>query len=110
MAFEGWTPGGRSYRNCNPGNLRRSAIQTGSEGGYAVFDRFASGWAALLADVRAKCTGHTVTGLGPTSTVREFFLVYAPAGDSNHPEKYAQFVAARAGLSVGDTLGSLLED
>ncbi len=99
MAFEGWRPGSRSYRNCNPGNLRYSPIQQSTDAdGYACFTRFAYGWAALLADITGKATGHTRTSLGPESTIYEFFTVYAPSGDNNHPVRYAEFVADRIGV------------
>lgn len=110
MVFEGWAPGSRSYRNNNPGNLRRSIMQSGTSGGYATFERFSHGWAALVSDVTSKCQGRTVTSLTPQSTIREFFEVYAPAADSNHPLRYATFVCNRANLSLEDTLASLLED
>jgi hypothetical protein len=108
MAFEGWEPGSRSYRNCNPGNLRRSVIQAGTAGGYALLDRFAHGWGALVADVSSKCSGRTATTLTPASTILEFFRVYAPSSDNNHPETYAKFVAARAGLDINTQIGSLM--
>lgn len=74
-----------------------------------MFDTFAHGWAALIADVTSKCSGRTATKLTPQSTIKEFFEVYAPAADSNHPLAYARYVANRANLSIEDTLGSLLE-
>ena len=107
--YEGWRPGTRAYRNCNPGNLRFSPMQDHNEDGYACFNTFAQGWAALLYDVRSKATGHTRTGLGPGSTIEDFFRVYAPAEDKNHPLDYADFVARRAGLQITDTLDTLLD-
>lgn len=109
MSFEGWAVGSRAYRQSNPGNLRRSVIQTDTQGGYAVFDTFAHGWAALIADVTSKCSGRTATKLTPQSTIKEFFEVYAPSSDNNHPLVYAKYVANRANLSIDDTIGSLLE-
>jgi hypothetical protein len=94
MHFEGWSVGNASYRNRNPGNLRSASTATGQDSrGFAVFPSLVDGYKALLADLAAKFTGHTRTGLGPSSTILEFFRVYAPAADSNYPEKYADFVA-----------------
>ena len=62
MAFEGWNPGSRSYRNCNPGNLRGSFIQhLMDSNGYCIFETFANGWLALISDVTAKCSNRSVT-------------------------------------------------
>jgi len=99
--FEGWIAadehklGSMSWRHRNPGNLRSAKTAVAHEDGYAVFGSLADGWAALLADIRAKCQGKpfTRTELGPESTIQEFFDIYAPAADRNHPKVYAGFVA-----------------
>lgn len=95
MQFEGWRPGSRSWRNRNPGNLRWSTMQTGTDGGYAAFDSLDDGWQAMIHDIKCKCRGKpfTSTGLGPDSTILEFFQKWAPSSDGNHPVKYAEFVA-----------------
>jgi hypothetical protein len=95
--FEGWFPESRSYRNNNPGNLRHSRFAVDRVGGFARFELYEQGFAALLWDIAAKCTGRTGSGLEPTSTILEFFGVYAPAEDDNHPIAYATFVAAFVG-------------
>ena len=92
---------GPGSRNNNPGNLRFIG-QRGSTGaddrGFAVFPTMQLGWDALLRDVRAKLTGNTRTTLGPTSTVAEFFNVYAPRFE-NDTGKYIATVSGWLGLS-----------
>lgn len=94
MSFEGWTAGSRSNRNRNPGNLRDGVGKIGEDPqGYAIFAYMVDGYRALCDDIRAKVTGHNAHGLGPTSTLAEFFRIYAPADDSNNPVSYAAAVA-----------------
>lgn len=94
MAFEGWHPGDRPYRNRNPGDLRSSPYQNEKDqGGYVVFTRFALGYEALLRDLYDKCVGKTVTSLGRTSTLYDLVNVWAPTSDHNDPNRYAEFVA-----------------
>ena len=95
LRFEGFRSGSMSWRNRNPGNLRSSSLAYKVREGYAVFESFERGWAALIRDLRAKFAGapYTSTGLGPNSTLLEFFEKYAPGSDGNKPRGYAQFVA-----------------
>lgn len=91
---------GRAKANKNPGNLRfiGQAGSMGQDGaGYAIFPSPQLGWNALLADVRAKLTGATRTGLGPESTLYQFISVYAPASE-NPTTAYIAFVAAELGV------------
>ena len=125
---EGWRPGTRSYRNCNPGNLRWSKFEYSHEddpmaGRYAVFSTIAHGFAALRYDLLCKCTGKTAAWhdadkdgvkdpgeeLSPSDTLSELFRVYAPSEDQNDPESYAVQACRRACLNTTDTLASLLE-
>lgn len=120
-SHEGWYPGSRSYRNNNPGNLRPPDGQSNfwagqigvDDGGYAIFDGYESGWAALYGDVSRKFSGNTVTGLGPSSTIADFFSVYSPASDNNNVAAYAadvaQFCSAKLGadLTAGSTLAEV---
>ena len=55
-----------------------------------VFLSLADGFAALLADLRAKFGGSH--NLKPESTLLDLFNCYAPAGDANNPSAYTQFV------------------
>lgn len=102
MHEEGWFPGSRSYRNRNPGNLRDSATKSAEDAeGYAVFLSFVAGYQALLADIEAKFSGRTRTGLGPESSIAQFFAIYAPLGDRNNPERYAADVCVRLAAALG---------
>lgn len=94
---------GRARANNNPGNLRfaiqREAIGT-DEANYSRFSTPQDGWEALLADIRAKMTGRTRTGLGPGSTLAELIAVYAPEADRNPTAAYIQFVAREVGVAA----------
>lgn len=95
--MEGYgTPGTVATRNHNPGNLR-SWGNTATADGYATFPSPIAGWEAL----RVQVTKNIRRGL----TTREFFCGkpgvypgYAPVQDGNHPNNYAEFVAARLGI------------
>ena len=106
---EGWYPKSKSWRNKNPGNLRSSPFQALAKEGYAVFETEHQGMAALLWDLEAKCTGRTGTPLGPKSSLADLFHVYAPSGDDNDPDSYAEAVAAELGVSADYKLGLFLE-
>jgi hypothetical protein len=112
---EGWFAGSHSQRNNNPGNLRSGVGQTGSDGSFAIFASYQDGFNALVSDITAKFTGNTRTGLGPSSTILQFFQVYAPSADSNDPATYAQSVVDYLNANLGtffevtDTLQDLME-
>jgi len=108
MWMEGWKPESRSYRNCNPGNLRWSKFQEDTEDNYAVFANFSIGWSALLFDVKCKCTGKTRTPLKPTSNIIDFFEVFAPYRDDNNPHHYADVACKRAKLDKHMQLKDLM--
>lgn len=114
---EGWkTPkeagndcGSRSWRNNNPGNLRSSPMQSGSDGGFAVFKTEQGGFAALEWDLTQKCKGNTSTGLGPNSTLRQLIFKWAPPSDNNDTEAYLAAVSHMTGISPDTLLGTLLD-
>ena len=105
--FEGWYPGSRSYRNNNPGNLKLAG-QAGATGadetGHAIFDSFASGWAALLSQLRIAFEGRSRV-YTPADTLYTFFGKYAEANSIS----YARSVAAALGVAPGDTLAAIME-
>ena len=102
MAYEGWKPNTRSYRNRNPGNLRASTLAIGQDAdGYCIFGSFSAGYFSLLKDLAAKVRGHTRHGLSLHSTLLDLFDVYAPAADHNWPRLYALFVARRLAKTYG---------
>lgn len=82
-------------RNNNPGDLRNPAT-----GSFQIFANPDQGFQALKSDLQAKITGHTKTGLGPNSTVRDLAYVWAPPSDNNDSESYAKNLAAKAGVST----------
>ena len=101
--------GSRSYRNNNPGNLRRSKFQAGTRAGFSYFNSYEEGFKALMWDIEQKCKGNTSTGLGPEKTLLDLFKVYAPAEDQNDPTSYANTVAKKLGVPVSLKLKELLK-
>jgi hypothetical protein len=105
--FEGYYKGSKSYRNNNPGNLRYSGWETsfGAIGtdstGFAIFDTYAHGFAALVDLLTRRAASN------PNWTLLDLFNSYAPSSDNNNPNQYAAFVAQQTGLDVNTTLGSL---
>ena len=108
--FEGGHPKDRNMRNNNPGNIRTvgTATPPKDSGGFAIYNTYQEGLDALKRDISAKITGNTHTGLGPNSTIRDFFYTYAPPSDNNPTEKYAQTVANALGVTPDATLGTFL--
>lgn len=105
--FEGWYAGSKAWRNNNPGNLRWSKFQAGQRDGFSYFNTAEDGWKALVFDVGNKCLGNTKTGLGPNSTIRQFFDVWAPTSDNNYPAGYSKFVAGECGLASQSLLSEV---
>jgi hypothetical protein len=106
-APHGSKPPSRAWRNNNPGNLRKSPMALSEEEGYAVFKTYHEGLLALLLDLEAKATGHTGTGLGPASTMRQLIAVWAPPSDNNDTDAYVRAVALAVGLTPEATLSAL---
>ncbi len=106
--YEGWYPFSRSWRNNNPGNLISSPFECGTDGRFAKFRNYASGWLALVWDVARKSIGQTRSGLGPESTIQQFFNVWAPYSDGNDSLQYAKFVADRIGASIDSKLKEVI--
>jgi len=105
---EGWFKGSRSWRNNNPGNLRRGKFQSGQRDGFAYFRFYIIGFFALYWDLRQKAKGNTVTNLTGDSTLLELFEVYAPADDGNNPQGYAEAVARRLQIPTSTKLSWFL--
>lgn len=85
--------------NNNPGNLRGAS-------GWQKFSTPEEGFQALVDDITAKQTGRTTTGLGPTSTLAEFFSKYAPPSE-NDTQRYVDVVAKRLGVTADTQIGKL---
>lgn len=99
--YEGYTPNSRSYRNCNPGNVRYSPVGylpiyqpvEKDKDGFAVFKDFATGWLYLKNLVKSKTVSN------PEWTIYDFFSWYAPSSE-NDPKAYAEFVARKLDVDV----------
>jgi len=103
---EGWYPGSRSYRQNNPGNLRYSKFQTGTDGGFSVFATYDDGFKALVYQLKLAVTGSSAV-YKPTMTLLEFFQTYAPSSDNNYPETYAAAVAKKLGIKTSDIISDV---
>lgn len=101
--FEG-QPGDLNYRNNNPGNLRYAG-QPGSTlgpNGFAVFDTWADGMAALQRQIQLDANRN------PGWSITDFVNSYAPPSDNNpNNANYANSIAAALGVSPDTTLGEL---
>jgi hypothetical protein len=95
-------PGDLNYRNNNPGNLRSAPGQTGKASGYATFGTFSDGWAALKAWIS------NFAAKNPNGNFYDMFAKYAPAGDNNKPDAYADYVANYAGADPAQSVSSFL--
>lgn len=94
--------GSLAYRNNNPGNLRPGSLAvgaTGSNGGYAVFPDFQTGWNALLGLIQSPAYW--------SLTLVQFFSQYAPSADNNNPAAYAATVAASLGVDPNTPISQL---
>lgn len=101
--YEGFFPGSRSWRNCNPGNfkftpyIKSLGAATQDRGGFAVFSTYPIGFTALTLFLTAACHGQ-LRSYKPTMTLNQFYEVYAPTSDNNAPHLYAKFVASQLGV------------
>ena len=98
---EGWFLGSRSYRNKNPGNLRRGQwkLAIGYDAlDFAIFKTEADGMATLKAMIKNAATGGSKV-YKPTDSLSTFFAKYAPSTDHNDPARYATVVAKAMGVS-----------
>lgn len=95
-------PPNRSFRNCNPGNLRSPEWPNKDADGFDVYGDVIAGYESLWDDLADKFqTGHNSHGLGPTSTLLDLFKVYAPNQDGNDPDSYCVFAAAWLTQALG---------
>ena len=106
--FEGYYPGSLSYRNKNPGNLRRGKGQIGVYKNFAIFETYEDGFEALLHQLRLSATS-TGPNYHHSMTLLEFFEVYAPEADSNQPNGYAAFVAQKLRVGINYPIANFLQ-
>ena len=109
QAFEGWFTGSRSWRNKNPGNLRRSSRATGKDkDGFCIFPNVETGFNALCHQIQIACDGRS-TVYKPTDTILQFLEKYAPSSDGNYPEIYAKFTVKKTGFPLSTEMSELLK-
>lgn len=99
--------GSISYRNNNPGNLRWSPFQNGTEGGFSTFRTYEEGFDALEYQLTIAANGKSQV-YTPEMTLLRFFQVYAPSSDNNYPDIYAKFVADSLGININTKIKTLL--
>lgn len=118
--YEG-RPGDLNYQLNNPGDCRCSpvgylpkyglvrCIDTNTnpaylfhKGKFAMFPTYELGWEYLLNMVHVMAANHS------SWSIVDFFAHYSPTSDGNAPNKYAEWVADRLGVSTATTLSQLL--
>jgi hypothetical protein len=106
-------PPNRSFRNCNPGNLRSHDWPSHDGDGFDIYGDVIAGYESLWDDLSDKFqAGHNAHGLGPASTLLDLFKVYAPGQDGNDPDSYCVFAAGWISQALGlpISVSSLLGD
>ncbi|WP_431322459.1 conjugal transfer protein [Rhizobium sp. YTU87027] len=99
--------GSRSWRNCNPGNIRKGDFSIncgaiGDDGSFAIFPEEDTGKAAIIALLR------TATYI--KLTLKQAIFRYAPPSENN-TEAYAQFIHSKTGIALNALLSNLkMED
>lgn len=106
---EGWFDGSRSWRNNNPGNLRKSKFEVSNVRGFSTFSNEHHGFFAAIYDLHCKCSGRTATGLGPKKTISDLIAVYAPPGDNNDVSSYVQSVIGELEIKADTKLSWFVE-
>ena len=101
---EGWTTGSRSFRNHNPGNVRKGSYSDGlgatgvDPQNFLIFPDYETGFAALCQFLVNACSGK-YPKYDPNKGLNAFFGVYSPSWDGNDSTKYASIVAYTLGIS-----------
>ncbi|MGK6315030.1 CHAP domain-containing protein [Neorhizobium sp. DT-125] len=98
--------GSRSWRNCNPGNIRKGDFSIncgaiGDDGSFAIFPDEATGMAAIVALLK--------TAAYARLTLRDAVFRYAPPGDGNNSQEYADFIHRETGIALATVLSTLSE-
>ena len=108
---EGWFPGSRSYVNRNPGNIKfvgqKKAVGKDG-GGFCIFATYADGYQELKDMLVRAATPPDSATYQANMSLQDFFRRYAPAGDNNDPDRYAEAVAKKLGVGVGVPISSLI--
>lgn len=85
----------------NPGAIRSK------KGPFLKFKTYQEGWNYLLNYLTRAATGKH-PAYKPTMTLLEFQKVYSPTSDNNNPQKYAEFVAKRIGVTINTQIKNLV--
>jgi len=98
--------GSRSWRNCNPGNIRKgdfslNAGAIGDDGRFAIFPDEQTGMAAIIALLK--------TSKYINLTLRDAVFRYAPPSENNSTA-YAAALAERTGIPLNTPLSTLKAD
>jgi len=98
----------RGWRNKNPLNVRYSPAndwigQVGNDGAFCTFDSFENGLRAAVKILSKYYTDYNL------QTVGQILARFAPFGDGNNPERYAQTVASLTGLGPAERVDSLVK-
>lgn len=98
---EGWFPNSRSFRNKNPGNLRKGqwSLAIGyDKDSFAIFKTEADGMTTLKNMIKNAASGQSKV-YKPTDSLVVFFKKFAPSSDNNNPEHYASVVGKKMGVN-----------
>ena len=98
--FEGFTPGSKSFRFNNPGNIKNSL------GEFIQFTSYDEGFLYLKNYIKRACTGEH-RAYKPSFTIRQFVEVYAPDPEPI-PTNYANFIAKKLGVYPSKKIGELV--
>jgi len=110
QAREGWAgPGTKmggsrgtpSFRNNNPGNIRKpysNKVIGYDASNFAIFPDYATGYMELRRFLQNAATGVSKI-YRPSMTLYQFYAKYAPKEDNNDPVSYAEEVAKKIGVS-----------
>lgn len=88
-----------SWRNNNPGNLRRSDAQIGHDGNFAIFASYSSGYSAMKNLIFS-------SSLYSGCTIETMIAKYAPSSENN-TEAYITYLVNKTGMSRTTTLSSM---
>lgn len=91
---------GAAVKNNNPGNLRNI------DGSWQKFKTPDEGFKALLGYVERAKSGDQKR-YNANQSLYQFFNIYAPSGDNNLPNQYAESVAKKLGVSPNTPIGKL---
>jgi len=107
QVFEGFYPpsaehphGSVSWRNNNPGNLK------GMDGKFIRYATYNKGFFTLCDYIKRVGRGEH-KAYPKNCDIKQFFLTYAPASDSNYPISYGVWVAHRIGVATDFKINAL---